>query len=93
MNRRFLLLFALLLIWFQPTFANNGGETFVTLCSGEKMSWEEYQLYKQLRADEYDLEIESYSNTNYQSHSFSFFSFFIIVSRISSEQQYGVFNR
>jgi len=41
----------------------------VTLCSGEKMSWKEYQLYRALRSHEYDLEIESF-----QAYKASFFN-------------------
>ncbi len=53
--------------------ANNGTDPEVNLCSGKKMSWEDYQLLKELRSDDYDLEIESL-NENFVSHRWSFFN-------------------
>ncbi len=62
--RTFTLLFICLCTSF--LFANNGDPNEsnkikkLTLCSGEEMSWEEYQLIRRLRAHEYDLEVETF---------------------------------
>ncbi|MEM9820683.1 MAG: PA14 domain-containing protein [Bacteroidota bacterium] len=55
MKRHFYLslAFALGLI---SAFANNGDDSEVTLCSGATMTWEEYQMLRALRSNEYDLE-------------------------------------
>ena len=45
--------------------ANGGNDPVVTLCSGQKMSWKDYQLYKKLRSDDYDTELESMSNNDF----------------------------
>jgi len=56
----------ILLCFFAATlFANGGNDPVVTLCSGKKMTWKDYQLYKKLRSDDYDMELESMSNDDF----------------------------
>lgn len=57
-----LLLFA---IFTNLLLANNGDPATVTLCSGKKMTWDDYLLYKQLRSVDYDIEIDYMSNEDF----------------------------
>jgi len=56
--KKTLLAFFTFLFCFATLYGNNE-DPIVTLCSGKKMSWKEYQLLKALRSNEYDLEMES----------------------------------
>lgn len=55
----------LILLLFAGILSADNGDPEVTLCSGEKMSWKEYLLYKEMRSSEYDIEIEYMSNENF----------------------------
>ncbi len=50
----------------------NGTDPEVTLCSGKKMSWNDYQMFKKLRSDDYDIEIDYMSNQSFVSYEASF---------------------
>ncbi|HHS95269.1 MAG TPA: hypothetical protein ENJ45_01675, partial [Phaeodactylibacter sp.] len=57
--------FALLsLISISSLYAGNT-EPSVRLCSGKEMTWDEYLLFKKLRADDYDIEVEAFVDQNY----------------------------
>ncbi|MEM8906402.1 MAG: PA14 domain-containing protein, partial [Bacteroidota bacterium] len=57
--KRTLLLLMFACLHFAPAWANNGDDSEPTLCSGAKMTWEEYQMLRALRSNEYDLELEN----------------------------------
>ncbi len=56
MNKKFTLL--LLFFCSLNLLFGNGDDPIVTLCSGKKMSWEEYLLTKEMLTHEYDIEID-----------------------------------